>query len=38
MWLLMHLITKETCTEMYKKYTFLESEKPGESNGGHTFL
>ena len=34
MWLLMDLITKKTV----QKYTFLESEKPDESNGGHRFL
>ena len=38
MWLLMHLITKKALRKNVQKYTFLESEKPDESNGGHRFL
>ena len=38
MWLLMDLITKKILHKNVQKYTFLESEKPDESNGGHRFL
>ena len=38
MWLLMHLITKKILHKNVQKYTFLESEKTDESNGGHRFL
>ena len=33
----MHLITIEDLHKNVQKYTFLESEKPDESNGGHRF-
>ena len=38
MGLLMHLITKKILHKNVQKYTFLESEKPDESNGGNRFL
>ena len=38
MWLLMDLITNLDLRKNVQKYTFLESEKTDESNGGHIFL